>query len=75
MVGHQHIVQFPTSATPGHYKLRVKSRDLFGNESELLAVGFQGHSPYWKNRHGFTGLNLFSSAVLVFLSPQAERGQ
>lgn len=60
------IVNFPY-LNPGHYKLRVKSRDLFGNESELAPVDFRVIPPYWKQTW-FYGLEFVFFAVLVFLS-------
>ncbi len=60
------IVNFPF-LNPGHYKLRIKSRDLFGKESELAPVDFRVIPPYWKQTW-FYGLEFVFFAVLVFLS-------
>ncbi|MEQ9413295.1 MAG: triple tyrosine motif-containing protein [Cyclobacteriaceae bacterium] len=60
------IVNFPF-LTPGSYKLRIKSRDLFGVESELEPVDFRVIPPYWKQTW-FYGLEFVFFATLVFLS-------
>ncbi|MFZ1806323.1 MAG: triple tyrosine motif-containing protein [Cyclobacteriaceae bacterium] len=60
------IVNFPF-LTPGSYKLRIKSRDLFGVESELKPVDFRVIPPYWKQTW-FYGLEFVFFATLVFLS-------
>ncbi|MEZ4946731.1 MAG: triple tyrosine motif-containing protein [Cyclobacteriaceae bacterium] len=60
------IVNFPF-LTPGTYKLRIKSRDLFGVESELEPVDFRVIPPYWKQTW-FYGLEFVFFATLVFLS-------
>lgn len=60
------IVNFPF-LTPGKYKLRIKSRDLFGKISELESVDFRVVPPYWKQTW-FYGLEFVFFASLVFLS-------
>ncbi|MBX2941098.1 MAG: hypothetical protein KF860_02025 [Cyclobacteriaceae bacterium] len=60
------VVNFPF-LNSGHYKLRIKSRDLFGKESELASVDFRVVPPYWKQTW-FYGLEFVFFAVLVFLS-------
>lgn len=66
------IVNFPF-LNPGHYKLRIKSRDLFGKESELAPVDFRIIPPYWKQTW-FYGLEFVFFAVLVFLSLKLSAG-
>ena len=53
--------------TPGKYKLRIKSRDLFGQESELQAIDFTVIPPYWK-RTWFYALEFVFFAMLVLIS-------
>lgn len=60
------IVNFPF-LTPGKYKLRIKSRDLFGKISELQSVDFRVVPPYWKQTW-FYGVEFVFFASLVFLS-------
>ncbi|MEZ4973098.1 MAG: triple tyrosine motif-containing protein [Cyclobacteriaceae bacterium] len=60
------IVNFPF-LTPGKYKLRIQSRDLFGKISELQSVDFRVVPPYWKQTW-FYGLEFVFFASLVFLS-------
>lgn len=66
------IVNFPF-LTPGNYKLRIKSRDLFGAESELEPVDFRVIPPYWKQTW-FFGLEFVFFATLVFLSLKLSAG-
>ena len=60
------IVNFPF-LTPGKYKLRIKSRDLFAQESELQAIEFTVIPPYWK-RTWFYALEFVFFAMLVMVS-------
>lgn len=60
------IVNFPF-LTQGKYKLRIKSRDLFGQESELQAIDFTVIPPYWK-RTWFYALEFVFFAMLVMIS-------
>lgn len=60
------IVNFPF-LTPGNYKVRIKSRDLFGNESELEPIDFRVIPPYWRQTW-FYALEFVFFASLVFLS-------
>ncbi|HNP08239.1 MAG TPA: triple tyrosine motif-containing protein [Cyclobacteriaceae bacterium] len=60
------VVNFPF-LTPGSYKLRIKSRDLFGVVSELKPVDFRVIPPYWKQTW-FYALEFVFFASLVFLS-------
>lgn len=60
------IVNFPF-LTQGKYKLRIKSRDLFGQESELQPIEFTVIPPYWK-RTWFYALEFVFFAMLVMIS-------
>ena len=60
------IVNFPF-LTPGNYKVRIKSRDLFGKESELEPIDFRVIPPYWRQTW-FYALEFVFFASLVFLS-------
>lgn len=60
------VVNFPF-LTQGKYRLRIKSRDLFGQESELQAIDFTVIPPYWK-RTWFYALEFVFFAMLVMIS-------
>ncbi len=60
------IVNFPF-LTPGDYKLRIKSRDLFGQISELQSIDFRVIPPYWKQTW-FYALEFVFFAMLVIIS-------
>ncbi len=60
------VVNFPF-LTPGKYTLRIKSRDLFGQTSELESVEFRVIPPYWK-RTWFYALEFVFFASLVYIS-------
>lgn len=60
------VVNFPF-LNPGKYKLRIKSRDLFGQISELEAVDFRVVPPYWKQTW-FYALEFIFFGSLVLLS-------
>lgn len=66
------IVNFPFIA-PGNYKLRIKSRDLFGKISELDPINFRVIPPYWKQTW-FFGLEFVFFALLVYLSLRLSAG-
>jgi len=60
------IVNFPF-LTPGVYKLRIKSRDLFGQVSELQSVDFRVVPPYWQQTW-FYALEFVFFGTLVLIS-------
>jgi hypothetical protein len=62
------VVNFPF-LTPGEYKLRIKSRDLFGQISELGSVDFNVIPPYWKQTW-FYAVEFVFFALLVMISLQ-----
>lgn len=66
------VVNFPF-LNPGDYKLRIKSRDLFGQISELQFINFRVIPPYWKQTW-FYGLEFVFFSVLVFLSLKLSAG-
>jgi len=60
------VVNFPF-LTPGDYQLRIKSRDLFGQISELQSIDFRVIPPYWKQTW-FYALEFVFFAMLVIIS-------
>lgn len=66
------VVNFPF-LTPGTYKLKIKSRDLFGQVSEIQFVDFRVLPPYWK-RTWFYAAEFVFFALLVFLSLKLGAG-
>lgn len=66
------VVNFPF-LNPGNYKLRIKSRDLFGQVSELQFINFRVIPPYWKQTW-FYGLEFVFFSALVFLSLKLSAG-
>lgn len=66
------IVNFPL-LNPGKYELRIKSRDLFGQISELNSIDFRVVPPYWRQTW-FYGLEFVFFAMLVFVSLKLSAG-
>ncbi len=62
------VVNFPF-LTPGKYKLNIKSRNLFGEISEVQSIDFNIIPPYWK-RTWFYALEFVFFALLVVISVQ-----
>lgn len=60
------VVNFPF-LNPGKYKLRIKSKNLFGQVSELEAVDFRVIPPYWKQTW-FYAVEFIFFGSLVLLS-------
>lgn len=60
------VVNFPF-LTPGNYKLNIKSRNLFGEVSEVQSIDFNIVPPYWK-RTWFYALEFVFFALLVVIS-------
>ncbi|MEQ8423754.1 MAG: triple tyrosine motif-containing protein, partial [Cyclobacteriaceae bacterium] len=60
------VVNFPF-LTPGKYKLRIRSRDLFGEVPELQSIDFVVIPPYWRQTW-FYALEFIFFGSLVILS-------
>lgn len=60
------VINFPY-LTPGQYKLNIKSRDLFGQLSDLQTIDFTVIPPYWQ-RTWFYAAEFIFFGSLVLLS-------